>query len=152
MEKNQHFLNFPKELLIKDGDKTKNTTFEEVSKSAPLIGIYFSAHWCPPCRMFTPQLVSFYNSVNKTKKEIEIIFVSSDQAEEEFKTYYGEMPWAAVPYESEAREDLSDIFQVVGIPTLLVFDNEGHLLDSNGKGAVVGSGLAALQAWQAKKK
>ena len=54
--------------------------------------------------------------------------------------------------ELASREDLSDIFQVVGIPTLLVFDNEGHLLDSNGKGAVVGSGLAALQAWQAKNK
>ena len=26
-----------------------------------LIGFYFSAHWCPPCRLFTPVLAEFYN-------------------------------------------------------------------------------------------
>ena len=25
-----------------------------------LIGIYFGAHWAPPCRLFTPALVEFY--------------------------------------------------------------------------------------------
>lgn len=152
MKVNQYFLDFPKELLIKDGDKIKSTTFEEVLKSAPFIGIYFSAHWCPPCRAFTPQLASFYNAVNKTKKEIEIIFVSSDQADHEFNNYYGEMPWAALPYESEDRENLNDYFNVHGIPTLIVFDNEGHLLDFNGRGTVTGSGLAAIQVWKEKKQ
>ena len=30
---------------------------------------YFSAHWCPPCRGFTPQLVKFYNIVNSDNME-----------------------------------------------------------------------------------
>ena len=25
------------------------------------VGIYFSAHWCPPCRGFTPVLTEFFN-------------------------------------------------------------------------------------------
>jgi nucleoredoxin len=25
-----------------------------------LLAIYFSAHWCPPCRSFTPILSKFY--------------------------------------------------------------------------------------------
>ena len=100
-------IDFPQKLLKKDGE----TTFADVIKSAPLVGIYFSAHWCPPCRQFTPQLISFYNNVNKTQKEIEIVFVSSDQEEGEFKGYFAEMPWTAVPYDFEGREDLSENFE-----------------------------------------
>ena len=146
MEKNQSFIDFPQKLLKKDGE----TTFADVTKSAPLVGIYFSAHWCPPCRQFTPQLISFYNNVNQTQKEIEIVFVSSDQEEGEFKGYFAEMPWTAVPYDFEGREDLSENFEVAGIPTLLIFDNEGHLIDSKGKATLLGQGLAALQTWKKK--
>src|SRR6476620_6397892 len=28
-----------------------------------IYGLYFSAHWCPPCRKFTPQLVAYYNQI-----------------------------------------------------------------------------------------
>merc|ERR1712023_590324 len=42
------------------------------------VGIYFSAHWCPPCRSFTPMLAKAYTSHLKSKN-FEIVFVSSDQ-------------------------------------------------------------------------
>ena len=88
--------------------------------------------------------------MNQTQKEIEIVFVSSDQEEGEFKGYFAEMPWTAVPYDFEGREDLSENFEVAGIPTLLIFDNEGHLIDSKGKATLLGQGLAALQTWKKK--
>jgi nucleoredoxin len=28
-----------------------------------VVGLYFSAHWCPPCRGFTPNLVAKYNEL-----------------------------------------------------------------------------------------
>merc|ERR1712072_275228 len=40
---------------------------EEVSLSerpGPLL-LYFSAHWCPPCRGFTPKLVEFFSELEK---------------------------------------------------------------------------------------
>ena len=46
----------PEELLTKNGKISK----EEIFKNNELIGIYFSAHWCPPCRQFTPILSNFY--------------------------------------------------------------------------------------------
>ena len=35
-----------------------------------VIGLYFSAHWCPPCRNFTPKLSKFYEEANKNGKVI----------------------------------------------------------------------------------
>ena len=67
-------------------------------------GIYFSAHWCPPCRNFTPKLATFYENCKKMENILEIIFVSSDRDEEGFEEYFGEMPWLALPYDSKTKK------------------------------------------------
>ncbi len=42
--------------------------------------LYFSASWCPPCKMFTPLLAEWYTKKKKEGKvDFEIIFVSSDK-------------------------------------------------------------------------
>ena len=81
--------------------ETKTTSLEGSGK---VVGFYFSAHWCPPCRAFTPQLVQWYHNVKKgtNGEKFDIVFLSSDKDLSEFKEYFREMPWFAVPY--EARE------------------------------------------------
>lgn len=68
-----------------------------------MLGLYFSAHWCPPCRSFTPKLVEVYNELQKSGKNFEIVFCSSDRDEEGFKEYYETMPWKCVPFEDRDR-------------------------------------------------
>ena len=36
------------------------------------IGLYFSGHWCPPCRAFTPQLISTYNTLRNKGHDFEV--------------------------------------------------------------------------------
>ena len=96
-------------------------------------GLYFSAHWCPPCRLFTPILVDFYNKINEKEKKFEIIFISSDQSSQQFDEYYNTMPWAAVNFDDEMRDTLGDAFQINGIPTLIIFDNKGKKLCDDGR-------------------
>ena len=50
--------------LLRKG--SANVTLAE-SKLADMkyIGIYFGAHWAPPCRLFTTTLTEWYNSINK---------------------------------------------------------------------------------------
>ncbi len=88
------------------GQKVINKAKEDIQvsslqKEGGVIGIYFSAHWCPPCRGFTPKLAKFYEDFKKTSNgdKFEVIFASSDSDQAAFDEYYGEMPWLALPYD-----------------------------------------------------
>jgi len=76
-------------LLTKNG----SVATSEVLKGKT-VGLYFSAHWCPPCRGFTPELASAYTD-HLQAKGLEVVFVSSDQDAEQFASYYADMPWVA---------------------------------------------------------
>ncbi|CAE7658238.1 Nxn [Symbiodinium sp. CCMP2592] len=102
------------------------------------VGLYFSAHWCPPCRGFTPKLAEAYKAHLKDKG-LEIVFVSSDNSEEEFNSYFGEMPWLALPFgERTKKADLSKKFKVSGIPTFVIINAEnGSVITTDGRSAVM---------------
>src|SRR5438270_4822719 len=55
-----------------------------------LIGLYFSAHWCPPCRKFTPNLVAYYNKNVAAHPDFEILFVSNDKSPSAMEDYMRE--------------------------------------------------------------
>mmetsp|Transcript_129341 Transcript_129341/g.241959 ORF Transcript_129341/g.241959 Transcript_129341/m.241959 type:complete len:372 (+) Transcript_129341:2-1117(+) len=95
-----------------------------------LVGIYFSAHWCGPCRHFTPVLRSFYEILKAQGKAFEIVFVSSDSSEDEFEEYFDNFhgDWLAVEYGSPEQQALSKFYQVNAIPTLLIVDNKGTVV------------------------
>eukprot|EP00931_Biecheleriopsis_adriatica_P107054 TRINITY_DN81393_c0_g1_i1.p1 TRINITY_DN81393_c0_g1~~TRINITY_DN81393_c0_g1_i1.p1 ORF type:complete len:148 (-),score=33.04 TRINITY_DN81393_c0_g1_i1:175-618(-) len=96
--------------------------------------IYFSAHWCPPCRGFTPQLVKAYEK-GAQEKNIEVVFVSSDRDEAGFSDYYGEMPWLALPFGAkDKKSELAQKFGVRGIPMLVILDADGNLVTGEGRG------------------
>jgi len=101
------------------------------------VGLYFSAHWCPPCRGFTPELAKMYNNSFKAKG-MEIIFVSSDKDQGQFDSYFGEQPWLALPFDDRAtKAALSKKFKVQGIPTLVILDGEtGETITTDGREAV----------------
>ena len=65
------------------------------------VGFYFSAHWCPPCRHFTPKLGEVYKQAQ----------------EESFNEYRKTMPWPAVPLNSGSL--LKAYFQCSGMLVLL---------------------------------
>ena len=106
-------------------------------KEADVIALYFSAKWCNPCRMFTPVLTKFYQMVNAKSKQLEVIFVSSDQTEAEWKEYFAKMPWLAVGWNEKLPEMASE-YQVPGIPMLLIIDKTGEVISFKGRELVMG--------------
>ena len=118
------------------GEGLKKLPKEEVIKPK-VIGFYFSAHWCPPCRAFTPKLAEFYKKLNSNGKKMEIIFITCDHDEDSFKEYFSSMPWKAIYFEDETIEEIQSLYGISGIPTLLIMDNKGKIIDNKGKEAVL---------------
>eukprot|EP00494_Astrolonche_serrata_P006557 UN06581 len=99
------------------------------------IGLYFSAHWCGPCRQFTPELAKYYKKMKELKKPFEIVFCSSDRDQKSFDEYYKTMPWMAIPYKYRDMKDaLSERFGIRGIPALIIVDENFDVITANGRG------------------
>jgi len=122
-------------ILCRDG--TISRAEEGGLENKKLIALYFSAHWCGPCRKFTPQLVEYYNKVAPLHPEFEIIFVSCDRSRFNWETYMREarMPWPAIDYDQ--LPGLAGLKQLGGdgIPSLVLLDATGHLLSNSYDGA-----------------
>jgi len=99
-----------------------------------IIGLYFSASWCPPCRKFTPMLSTFYEDIIEYYDDIEIIYISSDKTNNEFNEYWEEMTFSALPYiDREKKEELIKLYEVKQIPALIFINNNGELITKDGK-------------------
>lgn len=134
-----------KDLVDKDGKKV------DISKlSGKIIGIYFSAHWCPPCRQFTPNLIKFRND---HAAQFEVVFVSSDRSADDQQKYMKEtgMPWPAIPFGSAQIPLLKGNFKISGIPSLVIVDEKGTLISSQGRMEVATDSANALKKWQSAK-
>lgn len=100
--------------------------------------LYFSAHWCGPCRQFTPALSKFYTDLKQKRSDFEIVFVSSDRDDASFDDYFGTMPWVALPFsEREKKAQLSSQYGVRGIPTLVVLNTDGSVITKDGREALM---------------
>ena len=68
-----------------------------------IVLLYFSAHWCPPCREFTPQLKSFYEQL--PQGSVKIVFVSRDKSKEEYTSYFHNEHgnWIAVEFDNNSE-------------------------------------------------
>ena len=130
-------------------DKTgKLTDSRAVLKDKKVVAFYFSAHWCPPCRQFTPVLARSYNQARQAglAQGVELIFVSSDRSEGEMMSYLREShgDWYALPHGAGEAQSLSAQYGVRGIPALVIVAMDGTVLSRDGRQEVTSQGLLTL--------
>ncbi|KAJ7966028.1 Thioredoxin, nucleoredoxin [Quillaja saponaria] len=126
------------ELLAHEG---RNFVISEEHREVPLlelvgktIGLYFCAHWSPPCHAFTTRLTEAYNNLLTTKdKSFEIVMISTDRDLKEFNVNISSMPWLAIPYEDRTRHDLCRIFDIKGVPALVLIGPDRKVINMNGR-------------------
>jgi nucleoredoxin len=115
--------------------------YDEELNGKRIYGLYFSAHWCPPCRKFTPQLIEYYNKIVRDHPEFEIIFLSADKTVDAMAGYMRDtgMPWPAIDYAKLKSVPELVKYAGKGIPDLVIIDSSGKVLaDSYVNGNYVG--------------
>uniref|UniRef100_A0A7R9ZRT0 Thioredoxin domain-containing protein n=1 Tax=Craspedostauros australis TaxID=1486917 RepID=A0A7R9ZRT0_9STRA len=107
-----------------------------------VIGLYFSADWCGPCRQFTPELVNFYNRMNNRrgrKGEFEIVWISRCRDVDSYGQYFTQMNWLAMPPEEAMGQRgmaLGDKYKVKGIPSLVLLDDLGQVITTDARNKI----------------
>ncbi|KRX19420.1 Nucleoredoxin-like protein 2, partial [Trichinella nelsoni] len=123
-------------MKVSNGQSSKVNASEHLKNK--VVALYFSAHWCPPCRSFTPVLKDFYEEVGD--KDFEVIFVSFDRSEADLATYLNEAhgDWCYLPFGDPLIRELSELYNVQGIPALIVIKPSGEVVTNNGRSEVMG--------------
>lgn len=134
-------MDFIKKVVNKEG-KELSPDF-----SGKIVGLYFSAHWCPPCRGFTPKLAEKYNDLIAENKQFDIVFVSSDRDSNSAAEYFAEMPWKMLKYEDrDTKALLGELYNVSGIPTLVLIDlASGKLISTDGRSDLFSKNIDELR-------
>lgn len=117
-----------------------------------VVGLYFSAGWCPPCRDFTPILCEFYTDLveeNDPPAQFEIVFISSDKSSEDMIEYYHDMhgDWLVLPWHDQYKLDLKKKYNITAVPKLVIVKESGEVITDKGRKQIRDRGLACFRNW-----
>jgi thiol-disulfide isomerase/thioredoxin len=144
---------------------------DPLESPAPILGLYFASSWCPDCTAVTPKLHEvFCSSANdENNKVFDLIYVSSDYADEQLMGNLPSAGWGFVPFDNvEERSNLKRHFGACaakevadlgitpedrksGIPTLILLEKQtGKVLTRDAVDDIVGDdgSEAVLQKWK----
>lgn len=116
--------------------------------TTPLILLYFSASWCPPCQQFSPILSKF---IKQHVGDVTCIYVSADRNQYDMQDYISGKGWKSVSWDtSKERDGLFSEYGVYSIPTLLVMDaKSGKVITTWGKSAIMKNSKGCVSEWKA---
>lgn len=128
--------------LIFNPNKERKPTKDALmclNEEDPYVMFYFGGYDCPPSRKFVPSLVKVYEALKKQGKAVEVVYISSDEDEEDFIKKISTMPWYSVPFSDKQRcKSLSIDFAVRGIPQLIVMHGKtGLIVSREGRSATL---------------
>jgi thiol-disulfide isomerase/thioredoxin len=103
----------------------------------------FWASWCGPCRASIPHLKEMYKKYHD--RGFDILSISIDKKDADWRKAMAEedMPWSQV-LAPESGKDTQKLYQFIGIPHMLLLDDQGRIMVINARGALLEEALAKI--------
>ncbi|CAA88726.1 protein-disulfide reductase [Caenorhabditis elegans] len=136
------------------GTKLINQDSEELDAGEHLkgkvVGLYFSASWCPPCRQFTPKLTRFFDEIRKKHPEFEVVFVSRDREDGDLREYFLEHmgAWTAIPFGTPRIQELLEQYEVKTIPSMRIVKPNGDVVVQDARTEIQDKGNDPEALWE----
>jgi hypothetical protein len=121
--------------------------FDEEVFDATLIGLYFSSGWGSPCRIFSKYLINLYNEINEGEKVLEIIQISFENDEQDFKRSISNLPWKFLPFNDPKIKELQNKYNVLEIPKFIPIDRNGEKMSDYGREDLYEYGIDIIEKW-----
>ncbi|XP_066567719.1 nucleoredoxin-like protein 2 [Amia ocellicauda] len=135
-------------LLNRDGEPVD----PDAALRNKVVGLYFSAGWCPPCRDFTPILCDFYTELLEEQDppaRFELVFISSDRSAEDMVQYmhalHGE--WLALAWSDPYKHELKKKYNITAVPKLVIVKENGEVITDKGRKQIREQGLSCFRNW-----
>ena len=125
------------------------TRFDIQNLKDKIVMLYFTGEWCPPCRVFTPELVRFYMEYVDSK-QLEVVVISSDRTEADFAHTTKDLPWVTLAYKDQpSKMKLAQRFKIKGIPALVVLDGStGEVINDNARPMIISDPKGEMFPWR----
>lgn len=83
------------------------------------------------CQNFTPLLVEAYKDLKDKGQNFEVVSISQDRSDKQFKEGFATMPWLALPFNNNVSVKLARYFDLRTLPTLVIIGPDGKTLMHN---------------------
>ena len=121
--------------------------YDEEVFDGTIIGLYFSSEWGSPCRIFSKYLINLYNEINEGEKTLEIIQISFDKTEQDFKKSISNLPWKFIPFNDVKIKELQMRYNVLEIPKFIPIDRNGESMCDYGREYLYEYGVDIIEKW-----